>query len=295
MTKIQDPETSGAFGPQAADYARMAEAISFLDENQMSQPRLDDVADAMGLSPFHAQKIFSRWAGVSPKRLLALLTHAQARKGLDDGLPLLDAAFDAGLSGPGRLHDLFVSVEAMTPGEVKKKGEGLEIRYGWHDTPFGAGLYMTTPRGLCGLAFADPGTEVTALEDMCARWPNATFIHDNMVTAPFAARVFSREVHEEPLKVLLGGTPFQLQVWRALLEIPVGETVSYSHIAKQVSAENAVRAVGSAVGRNPISFLIPCHRVLRQTKALGGYHWGLTRKKALLAWEAAGTEMSAEA
>jgi len=278
------------FGPQARDYERMAEAISFIEENQLSQPRLEDVAAAMGLSPAHAQRIFTRWAGVSPKRLLALLTHVDARAALNEGAPLLDAAFEAGLSGPGRLHDLFVSVEAMTPGEVKRKGEGLEIRYGWHDTPFGAGLYMTTPRGLCGLAFADPGTEGTAIEDMRARWPNAAYIHDPATTAPIAARVFAAGAEDEPLKVLLGGTPFQMQVWRALLEIPFGETRSYTDIAKEVCTERAVRAVGSAVGRNPISFLIPCHRVLRQTKALGGYHWGLTRKKALLAWETAKTE-----
>ncbi len=278
------------FGPGARDYARVAEAISFIEENQPHQPNLEDVADAMGLSPFHAQKVFTRWAGVSPKRLLAILTHAEARQALDEGLPLLDAAFDAGLSGPGRLHDLFVTVEAMTPGEVKRKGEGLEIRYGYHDTPFGAGLYMVTPRGLCGLAFVDPGTETAALEDMRARWPNATYVSDPAATAGFAARAFSTDTHHEPLRVHLGGTPFQLQVWRALLEIPFGEIASYTDIAKKVGTEKAVRAVGSAVGRNPISFLIPCHRVLRQTRALGGYHWGLTRKKALLAWEAARVE-----
>lgn len=286
-----NPQTDeDPFGPQARDYERMAEAISFIEENQLTQPRLEDVAAAMGLSPAHAQRIFTRWAGVSPKRLLALLTHVDARAALNDGAPLLDAAFEAGLSGPGRLHDLFVSVEAMTPGEVKRKGEGLEIRYGWHDTPFGAGLFMSTPRGLCGLAFADPETEGTALEDMKARWPNAAYIHDPAATAPIAARIFTPDAEEEPLKVLLGGTPFQMQVWRALLEIPFGETMSYTDIAKKVCTERAVRAVGSAVGRNPISFLIPCHRVLRQTKALGGYHWGLTRKKALLAWEAAKAE-----
>jgi len=283
-----EPQThEDPFGPQARDYERMAEAISFVEEHQQAQPRLEDVADAMGLSPFHAQRIFSRWAGVSPKRLLAILTHADARAALERGAPLLDAAFEVGLSGPGRLHDLFVTVEAMTPGEVKRKGEGLEIRYGWHDTPFGAGLYMVTPRGLCGLAFADPGTEGTALEDMKARWPNAEFVQEPAATAPFAARAFSTGTRDEPLKLHLGGTPFQLQVWRALLEIPFGETASYTDIAKKVCTEKAVRAVGSAVGRNPVSFLIPCHRVLRQTKALGGYHWGLTRKKALLTWEAA--------
>jgi len=276
-----------AFGPGARDYSRMAEAISFIEENQMSQPRLEDVADAMGLSPFHAQKIFSRWAGVSPKRLLAILTHAQAREALESGESLLDATYEAGLSGPGRLHDLFVTVEAMTPGEVKKKGEGLEIRYGWHDTPFGMGLFMMTTRGLCGLAFADPGAEVATLMDMRARWPKASYIHDPAASAMFAGKVFSPEALDEPLKLLVGGTPFQVQVWRALLEISFGDTVSYTDIAKKVCTERAVRAVGSAVGRNPISYLIPCHRVLRQTKALGGYHWGLTRKKALLAWEAA--------
>lgn len=283
----EDPFGTDAFGPQARDYARMAEAISFIEENQLDQPRLEDVADAMGLSPFHAQRVFTRWAGVSPKRLLALLTHAEAREALQAGETMLGAAYDAGLSGPGRLHDLFVTVEAMTPGEVKRKGEGLDIRFGLHDTPFGGGLYMATPRGLCGLAFVDPGTEGVAMEDMRGRWPRASYIHDSAATARFAAKVFSKEKPDEPLKVLLGGTPFQLQVWRALLEIPMGETRSYTDIAKQVCTEKAVRAVGSAVGRNPISFLIPCHRVLRQTKALGGYHWGLTRKRALLTWEAA--------
>ncbi len=296
LTEINDTDQmthDGAFGPGARDYARMAEAISFIEENRLSQPRLEDVADAMGLSPHHAQRIFSRWAGVSPKRLLAILTHAEAREALNEGESLLDATFEAGLSGPGRLHDLFVTVEAMTPGEVKKKGEGLEICYGWHDTPFGAGLFMTTPRGLCGLAFADPGAERTALTDMQGRWPRAAYVHDPDATAAIAGKVFSQEARDEPLKLLLGGTPFQVQVWRALLEISFGETVSYTDIAKKVCTAKAVRAVGSAVGRNPISYLIPCHRVLRQTKALGGYHWGLTRKKALLAWEAAQTEARA--
>ncbi len=275
-----------SLGPAARDYERMADAIRFLERARETQPSLDDVADAMGLSPTHAQKVFTRWAGVSPKRCLAALTHAAARDVLTGGGTVLDASFESGLSGPGRLHDLFVSVEAMSPGEVKLKGKGLLIAFGTHATPFGPGLFMATARGLCGLGFVDDGADEAAFNDMVARWPRAEFIHDPSKTRPYAARAFGGG-DGEALNLHLSGTPFQLQVWRALLEVPSGTTTTYTDIAKQVCTAKAVRAVGNAVGRNHISYLIPCHRVLRQTGALGGYHWGVTRKKALLAWEEA--------
>ncbi len=262
----------------------MADAIRFLEQSREDQPRLEDVASAMGLSPTHAQKVFTRWAGVSPKRCLAALTHAAARDVLTGGGTVLDASYESGLSGPGRLHDLFISVEAMTPGEVKAKGKGLNIAYGVHDTPFGPGLYMATTRGLCGLGWIEGDNFDEAFNDLVARWPHADFVHDPSATKPYADKAFAGKGQ---LTLHLSGTPFQLQVWRALLEIPPGTTTTYTDIARQVCTEKAVRAVGNAVGRNHISYLIPCHRVLRQTGALGGYHWGITRKKALLAWEEA--------
>lgn len=282
----------GPEGPRARDYARLAKAIRFIEEHRENQPRLDDVAAHIGLSPAHFQRLFSRWVGVSPKGFLKLLTHAHARSLLAERSSLLDAALDSGLSGPGRLHDLFLTVEAMTPGEVKRGGAGLTLAWGFHDSPFGDCLLMANERGVTGLAFAGPGERSQVFEDMQSRWPNAVYVHRPQVTAPLAERIFPAVMPKRgddagPLSLLVGGTAFQHRVWRALLEIPPGTAVSYSDIARKVCTEKAVRAVGSAVGRNPISFLIPCHRVLRQSAALGGYHWGLTRKRAMLAWEAA--------
>jgi len=211
-----------------------------------------------------------------------------ARRLLDGGMPLLDAALEVGMSGPGRLHDLFVTHESMSPGAYKGRGAGLVIRYGWHISPFGTALVMVTDRGLAGLSFSDPGNEKTAFADMSARWPNATYVEDLSATAPYAARIFdpARWRAEEPLRVVLIGTDFQVRVWRALLLIPLGRACSYSAIAEEIGAPKASRAVGAAIGANPISFVVPCHRALGKSGALTGYHWGLTRKRAILGWEA---------
>lgn len=272
------------------DYERIGEAIRYLEDGFRDQPSLDDLADHLGLSPAHTQKLFKRWAGLSPKNFVQLTTHTHARALLEGHASVLDAALDVGLSGPSRLHDLFVKVEAMSPGEVKERGAGLTLALGFHQTPFGLGLYVVSPRGLAGLAFceADEASKNAALEDMKSRWPGARFKDDPAASKALAARLFSRDPGE--ITVDLTGTPFQLQVWRALLQIPEGQAVTYSDLAAHIGRPKAVRAVGTAVGRNPISYLIPCHRVLRGSGALGGYHWGLTRKRAMLTWESAYAE-----
>ncbi|MFP3943542.1 MAG: methylated-DNA--[protein]-cysteine S-methyltransferase [Alphaproteobacteria bacterium] len=295
MDSTVSPEADhfgGPEGPRGRDYARLAEAIRFIESCREDQPRLDEVAAHIGLSPAHFQRLFSRWVGVSPKGFLKLLTHAHARTLLAGRASLLDAAYESGLSGPGRLHDLFVTIEAMTPGEVKSGGAGLTLAWGFHDSPFGDCLLIAHERGVTGLAFAGPGERGQVFEDLRSRWPNAAYAHRPEVTAPLIERIFPAVPPERtggsgPLSVLVGGTEFQHRVWRALLEIPPGAALSYSDIARKVCTGKAVRAVGSAAGRNPISYLIPCHRVLRESAALGGYRWGLTRKRAMLAWEAA--------
>lgn len=271
------------------DFQRIGHAIEFLEAGFRDQPGLDDLAAELHLSPAHLQRLFKRWAGVSPKGFVQAVTHAHARQLLEDHASVLDASYEVGLSGPGRLHDLFVKVEAMTPGEVKSMGAGLVMRWGLHETPFGEGLYVMSPRGFSGLAFTE-GTAVSraeALADMQSRWPKATFREDPAASQSLAARLYSDDPGQ--ITVALSGTPFQLQVWQALLAIPEGQAVTYSDIAAHVGRPNAVRAVGTAVGRNPISWLIPCHRVLRTSGALGGYHWGVTRKRAMMAWESANT------
>jgi AraC family transcriptional regulator, regulatory protein of adaptative response / methylated-DNA-[protein]-cysteine methyltransferase len=283
----------------ASDYARIAAAIRYLQERATDQPRLEDVAAHVGLSPFHLQRVFQRWAGISPKRLLQLLTVEHAKTLLGAAAPVLEASLAAGLSGPGRLHDLFVVLEAATPGEYKSGGAGLVIRHGWHDTPFGRALIAVTERGVCGLAFADEdgcGAAAT-LADLRARWPRAIWIDDTRATSPVVRRLFGCVSHPTtgtpapaPLAVLVRGTNFQVQVWRALLRIPEGSVTTYEAVAAAVGRPAAVRAAAGAVGDNPVAWLIPCHRVLRKSGALGGYHWGLERKQALLAWEAAQTE-----
>ena len=234
--------------------------------------------------------MFTRWAGLSPKAFLQAVTLDHAKRLLSqERLPLLEASFEVGLSGPGRLHDLFVTHEAMSPGEWKAKGGGLTIRYGFHPSPFGIGLVMVTERGLAGLAFADAGEERPCLEDMTGRWPEARFVEDSAATASYAARIFDPEKWsaEQPLRVVLIGTDFQIRVWESLLKIPLGRAVTYSDLAADIGQPTASRAVGAAVGRNPISFVVPCHRALGKSGALTGYHWGLTRKRAMLGWEAA--------
>lgn len=272
----------------AADYAHVRQALSFITENWREQPDLGTIADHVGLSPHHLQRVFTRWAGLSPKGFLQAITIDHARGLLRDSASVLDAAYEVGLSGPGRLHDLFVSYEGMSPGAYKAKGEGLVIRHAFHPSPFGRALVMVTEQGLVGLAFADEGEEQAALEDMTARWPRARYVEDPAATAPFARRIFDpkRWSADEPLKVVFIGSDFEIRVWETLLRIPLGRATTYSDIAAHLGNPRASRAVGAAVGRNPISFVVPCHRVLGKSGGLCGYHWGLTRKRAILGWEA---------
>lgn len=273
---------------QLDDYARVRDVLAFLTENWRDQPPLDVLAARARMSPDGLQRLFTRWAGLTPKAFLQALTLDHARAMLQDRASILDTALDVGLSGPGRLHDLFVTHEGMPPGAYKEKGAGLDIAYGFHPSPFGLALVMATPFGLCGLAFADPGEEKTVLADMTGRWPNAQYTENSAATAPYAARIFAPGAWRDgqPLRVTMIGTDFEIRVWETLLKIPTGKATTYGDIAAAVGSPKAARAVGAAVGRNPISFVVPCHRVLGKSGDLTGYHWGLTRKRAILGWEA---------
>ncbi len=289
MSELATQEVSAGGVAPRGDYARVSAAIHYISDNWRAQPPLDDIAAHVGLSPFHFQRLFKRWAGISPKEFLQALTLDHAREMLKGSANLLDTALELGMSGPARLHDLFVDHEAMTPGDYKRRGAGLQMTYGFHSSPFGSALVMITRHGVAGLAFADseddrPGV----LADMTARWPCAVYEHDPARTAPCAARIFDsrRWKPEDPLKLVLIGTDFEVRVWEALLKLPFGHAATYSDIAAHVCTPKAARAVGSAVGRNPISFVVPCHRVLRKDGGLGGYHWGVTRKQAIIGWEA---------
>jgi AraC family transcriptional regulator of adaptative response/methylated-DNA-[protein]-cysteine methyltransferase len=274
-----------------SDYARIEKALNYIADRVDEQPELDAVAAAIGLSPFHFQRLFTRWVGVSPKKFLQFLTLARAKDCLNASASVLDAAHEAGLSGPSRLHDLFLAHESVTPGEFKQRGEGLTISYGWAESPFGDCLILTTPRGICGLAFAGEDGRAAALADMRGRWPYADFVEDEAQIAQIGRAVFApRENEAEKLKLVLYGSPFQIKVWEALLRIPQGALVSYDGLAAAIGATGAARAVGSAVGDNPISFLIPCHRVIRKSGAISHYHWGRPRKLAMIGWEAAQRE-----
>ncbi len=276
--------------PDGPDYETVRQVIELITEDYREQPSLEAIAMRLNQSPTQLQKTFTRWAGLSPKAFLQAVTLDHAKRLLrKEELPLLETSFEVGLSGPGRLHDLFVTHEAMSPGEWKARGGGLTIRYGFHPSPFGIALVMATDRGLAGLAFADIGDEMACLEDMTCRWPNADYVEDREATAPYAARIFEpgRWTSEQPLRVVLIGTDFQVQVWESLLKIPFGKAVTYSDIASDIGRPTAMRAVGAAVGANPISFVVPCHRALGKSGALTGYHWGLTRKRAMLGWESA--------
>lgn len=276
----------------ATDYARVARAIEYLGAHWHEQPSLEDVADHVRLSPAHFQRLFTRWAGISPKQFIQAITLDNARDMLRSSASVLDAAYEVGLSGPGRLHDLFVTYEAMTPGDYKAGGEGLEIAYGFHQSPFGTCLAMVTDRGLAGIAFSDddgPEARASTLADMKGRWPRAGYVEDSSRTGPYVQRCFDprRWSADRPLKVVLIGSQFDVTVWRTLLRIPRDRAVTYSDVAAHIGKPRAVRAVGTAVGRNPVSFVVPCHRVMRKSGELGGYHWGLTRKQAIIGWEAA--------
>jgi AraC family transcriptional regulator of adaptative response/methylated-DNA-[protein]-cysteine methyltransferase len=268
------------------DYQRMADTLDWISMHFDEQPSLAAMADRTGTSPYHFQRLFSRWVGLSPKKYVQFLTLERAKACLDASQSVLEAAFSAGLSGPGRLHDLFVNVEAVTPGEYKRGGAGLTIFHGVHDSPFGPCLLMHTERGICALAFVDPGSEARALAAMTTRWPNARLVADAVPGAELAARVFAGPGSDgDPLRLLLCGTPFQIRVWEALLRIPPGAITSYQALAQFIGKPNATRAVGTANGANPIAYLIPCHRVIRKSGALGGYGWGLGRKLAMLSEE----------
>jgi AraC family transcriptional regulator of adaptative response/methylated-DNA-[protein]-cysteine methyltransferase len=272
----------------AADYDIVRRAIGHIREHWRSQPEIDAIAEAAGVTPTELHHLFRRWAGLTPKAFLQAITLDSARTLLRSSASVLDAAYEVGLSGPGRLHDLFVTHEAMSPGEWKSGGQGLTIRYGFHPSPFGTALVMASERGLAGLAFADAGEEKSALADMRQRWPNASYVEDSPSTAALARRIFDpkRWRAEEPLRVVLIGTDWEVRVWQTLLKIPMGRLTSYSTIAGKLCAPKAARAVGAAVGKNPISFVVPCHRVVGSGGALTGYHWGITRKHAMLGWEA---------
>jgi AraC family transcriptional regulator, regulatory protein of adaptative response / methylated-DNA-[protein]-cysteine methyltransferase len=272
----------------AADYDVVRRAIGHIRKHWREQPEIDAIAEAASVTPTELHHLFRRWAGLTPKAFLQALTLDGARQLLRDSASVLDATYEVGLSGPGRLHDLFVTHEAMSPGEWKTGGEGLTVRFGFHPSPFGKALVMATERGLAGLAFADPGEEEASLADMKRRWPKASYVADAARTAPIARRIFdpSQWREDRPLRVVLIGTDWEVRVWETLLKIPMGKVATYSGIAGKVCAPAAARAVGTAVGKNPVSFVVPCHRVIGKAGALTGYHWGITRKQAMLGWEA---------
>lgn len=272
----------------ADDYRTVKRVIEYVTENWREQPSLEAIAAELGMEPTRLQKLFTRWAGLSPKAFLQAVTLDHARGLLAQSATVLDTTYEVGLSGPGRLHDLFVTHDAVTPGIFRARGEGLTIRYGFHPSPFGRALVMTTEYGLAGLGFYDDGGDAAALADMTRRWPRAAYLHDEAATAPFVSRIFDPRNwrRDDPLRIVLIGTDFEIRVWETLLKVPFGCATTYTDVARHIGRPDAPRAVGAAVGKNPISFVVPCHRVIGRSGALTGYHWGLTRKRALLGWEA---------
>ncbi len=270
------------------DYSVVRRAVAYISERWRAQPEVEAIAHAAGVTPGELHHLFRRWAGLTPKAFLQAITLDHARRLLRQSASVLDAAYEVGLSGPGRLHDLFVTHEAMSPGQWKAGGEGLTLAYGFHPSPFGIALVIATGRGLAGLAFADVGEEAAALDDMRGRWPRAEFRENAAGTTALARRIFEPKLwqRDRPLRVVMIGTDFEVRVWETLLKVPMGRATTYSDIAAHVRAPKAARAVGAAVGKNPISFVVPCHRVIGKSGDLTGYHWGLTRKRAMLGWEA---------
>jgi len=286
-------------------YQLIEQAIQYIEANVHRQPELDELASAIGLSEYHFQRLFTRWAGISPKRFMQFLTKEHAKELLARSENLLEATHQVGLSSLGRLHDLFVNTEAVTPGEYKSGGKGLTIHYGIHPTPFGKCLIATTERGICHLGFVQT-SEGNTIDNLVADWKQARMIEDYNITAPLIARIFLAqppvrnretgsefETADQRLKLHLRGTNFQIKVWEALLNIPSGSVTTYEHIAAQIGNPNALRAVGTAVGHNPIAVLIPCHRVIRKSGEFGNYRYGIERKKALLAREFSGVTLEA--
>jgi AraC family transcriptional regulator, regulatory protein of adaptative response / methylated-DNA-[protein]-cysteine methyltransferase len=271
-----------------SDYERVALIIKYLDEHHVEQPDLTFLAMQAGLSPFHFHRLFTKWAGVTPKDFLQCLTLAHAKTLLRRGESILQTSLKTGLSGPGRLHDLTVNIEAVSPGELKDRGAGLEIQYGFAETPFGEWLAAETQRGLCHVAFIELGQKTGAVAELKNEWPEARLERNDALAKRLSREVFSGHQNgsrDLTLRAYVRATPFQLRVWRALLKVPVGNLVSYGRLAGVIGSPNAARAVGSAVGQNPLACLIPCHRVIRETGVVGDYRWGRTRKRSLLAWE----------
>jgi AraC family transcriptional regulator of adaptative response/methylated-DNA-[protein]-cysteine methyltransferase len=274
-----------SFKELSEDYLRIEQAIAYLDKHYKDQPGLEEIAASLGLSEFHFQRLFTHWAGVSPKRFLQYLTKESAKGLLDQSENLLDTTVQVGLSSLGRLHDLFVTTEAVTPGEYKSRGVGLSIRYGIHPTPFGKCLIGVTERGICHLGFVQ-ASEGEAIDALVSEWTEAEMIEDHRSTARLVAPIFLlNERQQTPLHLHLRGTNFQLKVWEALLEVPAGAVTTYEQLAAQIGKPTASRAVGTAVGHNPIAVLIPCHRVIRKVGGFGNYRYGTPRKMALLARE----------
>ncbi len=284
-----------SFESLSHDYQRIEQAIRFLQASYRRQPDLGEVARSAHLSEYHFQRLFTRWVGISPKRFLQYLTVEHAKGVLRESRSLLDATFESGLSSPGRLHDLFVTIEAMTPGEFKKSGEGLTIEYGLHPTPFGECLLGITDRGICALFFVQGNNRKEVVRELHVRWPGAHFVEASRDTRPYIEKIFGADssAQRAPLPLVLKGTNFQIKVWEALLRIPAGHVLSYEDIARQIGQPKASRAVGNAVAKNPISYIVPCHRVIQSIGITGNYRWGPARKKAILGWEWA--EASSEA
>jgi AraC family transcriptional regulator of adaptative response/methylated-DNA-[protein]-cysteine methyltransferase len=289
-------QTAAPLSERAAAYGRMAKALDWMGETWADWPDLETSAAAVGLSPHHFQREFTRWAGISPKQYQGTLAHAAAGELLRGGASVLDAALETGLSGPGRLHDLFVAHEGLSPGEAKGGGKGADLTIGAAPTPFGRGIFLTSPRGLCGLGFADDGaaaksgfvhpgyTEERVFADLAARYPGADIRRDDAEAQRWAVRAFERR---EALPVALYGTPFRRQIWRALMDIPAGETWTYGQVARAAGHPQAARAAGAAIGANTIAWFIPCHRALAADGRLHNYHWGVARKRAMLVYERA--------
>lgn len=293
-----DPVCSEAQRPAAlprdvsadGDYSIVRAAVRFLTEHWTDQPELEELAEHLGVSATHTQKLFKRWCGLSPKEFLQAITIDHARQLLADAASLLEAAHEVGLSGSGRLHDLFVDHEAMTPGDYKRGGAGIDLQYGFHGSPFGEAMVVATERGVAGVAFVNDDigqSRADVIADMARRWPRSSLIENPQATRAAATQIFdpAKWTSDRPVRLVLIGTDFEIRVWETLLTIPMGHAVSYSDIARHIGKPSASRAVGSAVGRNPISFVVPCHRVMRSDGSLGGYHWGLTRKRAMIGWE----------